>query len=412
MTNFSTSNSSASASATRLVAVMLLILCSITSVVCPAAAKVRKGTRNGAKSVDLEHADWGDVVRKLNGKVQHPIELDGWFVTVLALLCSVAFQPNVELFMRIAGDKTLCRKPRCVIQLFTICSSLFTLYTNVVQCNHFFVKMKGKGRRDAVLAEEELCHFFVSIFGVSYGTFMLNNLASLVECFVFLTFPLWHEEKVTVRRVVYWLIGLNSALVGAMKWPFLSGALPVRCAIQGLHNSTLQVILFFLFVSCFVFLVADFILIWRLLPRAAANTVPTPSINSRNRCNRLSTVNHQQQQHQNDTLHRLELEAIRSFLIGAASLLFLLPFPPLILFSSFQFICPQLNQVQVCNDLTWLYPYAPVMMTVHALVSPILSLRYNTNFASPSPLRPFPIAFLLCFCCFFACSLFNVIAFV
>ena len=229
---------------------------------------------------DLEHADWGNVVRKLNGQVQHPIELNGWFVTVLALLCSVAFQPNVELFMRIAGDKTLCRKPRCVIQLFTICSSLFTLYTNVVQCNHFFVKMKGKGRRDAVLAEEELCHFFVSIFGVSYGTFMLNNLASLVECFVFLTFPLWHEEKVTVRRVVYWLIGLNSALVGAMKWPFLSGALPVRCAIQGLHNLTLQVILLFLFVFCFVFLVADFIQIWQLLPRAAG-AVPPLSMNNR-----------------------------------------------------------------------------------------------------------------------------------
>jgi len=217
---------------------------------------------------------------------------------------------------------------------------------------------------------------------------------------------------VTVRRFVYWLIGLNSALVGAMKWPFLSGALPVRCAIQGLHNSTLQVILFFLFVSCFVFLVADFILIWRLLPRPAANTVPPPSINNSNRLNRLSTVRHQQQQYQHDTLHRLELEAIRSFLIGAASLLFLLPFPPLILFSSYQFICPQLNPSQVCDDLTWLYPYAPVAMTVHALVSPILSLRYNTNFASPSPLRPFPIAFLLCFCCFFGCSLFNVIAFV
>jgi len=221
------------------------------------------------ETVVLNHINWGDVVRKLNGKVLHPIELSGWFVAFLALLCSVAFQPNVELFCRIASDKTLLRKPQYVIQLFIVCSNLFTLYTNVVQSSHFVLNQSTNGTdagdEPVVAAVEDddddvdargMCHMFVFVFGISYGTFLFNNLASLVECFVFLTFPLWHDDNVTVRCVVYWLIGLNSALIGAMKWPFVIGALPIHCAIQGLHNLTLQVILLFLFVFGFSFLVA------------------------------------------------------------------------------------------------------------------------------------------------------------
>jgi len=83
---------------------------------------------NGSDLTVLEHADWGDVMRKLNGKVQHPIELNVWFVTVLGLLCAVAFQPNVELFYRIVRDKMLRQKPRYIIKPFTFGSSLLVLF--------------------------------------------------------------------------------------------------------------------------------------------------------------------------------------------------------------------------------------------------------------------------------------------
>ena len=108
-------------------------------------------------------------------------------------------------------------------------------------------------------------------------------------------------------------------------------------------------------------------------------------------------------------------QAVSVLLLLRIVVLFLLPLPALIFLSSYQLVCPQLNPSSssgaVCDDLTWLYPYVPVLMTVHALVYPILSFRLNKDFASPSPLRRFPIALLIIFCCFLACFLFNVITF-
>ena len=80
--------------------IIVLLLWTIT--VCLAANEL-----GDEITIDLGYADWDDVVRKLNGKVRHPIEFNGWFITVLGLFCAVAVPLNVDIIFRIASDKKM-----------------------------------------------------------------------------------------------------------------------------------------------------------------------------------------------------------------------------------------------------------------------------------------------------------------
>jgi len=41
----------------------------------------------------LESLDWGDVVRKFDCSVQHPIDVNIYFVLFLIILCATGFSP-------------------------------------------------------------------------------------------------------------------------------------------------------------------------------------------------------------------------------------------------------------------------------------------------------------------------------
>ena len=73
-----------------------------------------------------------------------------------------------------------------------------------------------------------------------------------------ISFPLWHLAKITPLRVVYGLIGLNLAMALAMEWPFISGVLEVRCALQLSHGLYINGTSSILFVLCFIFYCVDF----------------------------------------------------------------------------------------------------------------------------------------------------------
>ena len=356
----------------------------------------------------LEHPEWGDVVRKLDGSVQHPIELDIYFVIGLTIFVAFAFPPNVEIIFRILCNKNYRRKPRYIIKLFMTFSSLFTLFTNYVQISH-------------VTLRETSCRFFVAIFAVSYAMFLFNLLMMLIECFVWVKFPLWHAKNVTPRCVFHCLVGLNFIPIMALKWMFIGRKMRVVCAIQAIHELSILLTFVSLFIFLFFFLTLDFVVVWQLLPQAS-ETVPVSSINHNVAAEEIEmdplnvqvVVNVEQQNNLNTSgnalLRRLEMEAIKSLLISLLPLFFLL-LPPLLAFSFHLAMCRnKSNSFEICNQ-TWIYPYSPVVMTIHALVSPILSLRYNKDFASPCIMRQLPAAFFVSACCSLACFLFNVITF-
>ena len=355
-------------------------------------------------------ADWGDVVRKSDCSVLNPLDVDISFIVVLVFICAFGFPLNFEIVYRIVYDRVLRRQSRYVIQLFSTTSSLFTFFTNVVQICYFFFRRFDQ-------ASEHLCHLFVLIFALSYGTFFLNLLASLIDSFVSTNFSNWHKKKVTPRRVVFGLSVLNLALIVAMKWIFIGQGLPVLCGVQVHHAFSLQVPLLSMNICCIFFLVINFTSVWRLLPQASrANpTAHREEMELRPVGSALAVISATVDQESTDqaaagssiTLKQLELIATKMFLIGIIPF-FLFPLPVLIVGIS----CFNLSHdpPDYCHDLTWLIPYVPTVFSLHAFVSPIMSLWLNKDFAPPCSFRRFSMLCLISFWSFNAC--FVLITFV
>ena len=85
----------------------------------------------------------------------------------------------------------------------------------------------------------------------------------------------------------------------------------------------------------------------------------------------------------------MELKATRTFLLDFIIPLFLLPLPGILFLYFYITFCPLIYEMEVCNGLASLItPYIVVLLTIRAVVKPIMSLFLNKNFAhKPSPLR-------------------------
>ena len=367
-----------------------------------------------------EEANWGEVVRKSDCSVLNPLELDKSIIVVLTIICAFGFPLNFEIIYRIVYDKVLRSQSRYVIQLFSTTSSLATFFTIFVQICYFFLRRFDQ-------ASEHLCHLFTSIVGLSYGTFFLNLLASLIDSFVSTNFSNWHKKKVTPGRVVFCLSVLNLALIVAMKWVFISQSLPLVCALQSLHAVNLEFPILFLFISSIFFLFLNLISVWRLLPRASkANS----SSNGRHQQPEgmemrempmspapppvafalavISAAVEQQSiestgddDHSCSPLNQLELMATKMFLFTIIPLL-LLPLPPIIFVLSCFYSSPS---AEYCHDITLLINYSLIVFCLFALVYPIMNLWLNEDFAPPCSLRRFPMYLLISFWSFSACFL-------
>ena len=111
-----------------------------------------------------------------------------------------------------------------------------------------------------------------------------------------------------------------------------------------------------------------------------------------------------------NSLRQMELKAMKIFFLCIIPL-FLLPLSAIISILSYKKICLYYwsYPAEVCNDDTWFSPYAPIFFGVHSLVSPIMSLRLNQDFASPpSPIRRFRIYCLITICSCIVCVFFIV----
>ena len=340
---------------------------------------------------NLEHSDWGDVVRKLDCSVLHPLSVNAPFAIVLGLICAFGFPLNFEIIYRIVYDKVLRRKSRYVIQLFSTASSLLTFLTNVVQICYFVFRRFDQ-------ASEHLCWIYVSIIGLSQGTFFLNLLASLIDSFVSTNFSNWHKKKVTPRRVVFGLSVLNLALIVAMKWVFIGQGLPIVCAIQVLHARNVQIPTISLFISSIFFLFLNFFSVWRLLPRASRAN-PTANrrqqqpeeIEMRQVGAALAVIDEADEQESiHSPLRRLELKTTKLFLFTIIPLL-LFPLPPII----FAMSCFYSSHPSgYCQDLTWIIPYIPIAFCLYTLVGPIMNLLFNKDFAPHGVSRRYALYFL------------------
>lgn len=195
------------------------------------------------------HPEWGDeVLRNKDRSVKHPMEINEPFAWVLGTICIVGLLVHLEIITHIFYDKTMRLKSKYLIQLAIAFSDLFIIFAVTVVILHFVYG-----------PNETVCHIFVVFFlSISYNCFFLNYFLSVIECFVAITFPLWHHVYVTPQLVGHCLIGLNLTMILSMEWPFISGLLPVRCALQPIHGLIINGISSVLFLLCFNLCCIDF----------------------------------------------------------------------------------------------------------------------------------------------------------
>ena len=218
----------------------------------------------------MDNPEDDDIVRNKDGTVKNPFEMVTTNLVIFkTIISSLGFLLNSEIVLRIVYDTNLMRKPRYILQLSTSFSSMFTLFTNVVGTAHF-----------VLWQDHHFCKFYILIVGWSYGTFLLNFLLSLIDCFVAITFPLWHRSKVDPRFVLISLIILHCVLFLAMKWEFIFGVVPLQCAVQ-ISHTCIRRVLFHLIFFCAIFICTDYVLTLKKHPRSLRTiAIRTPNANS------------------------------------------------------------------------------------------------------------------------------------
>lgn len=329
---------------------------------------------NNLSLIVFEHPEWGDLIfRDQNGRIKNPLEPNIYVFIFNCLCCFISLPANLCVAILML-KRHLVSKARHIILLHLVLSSLFTSFNDIIAIIYYIWPM------------ESLCCIYESTIGLSYVAFCFNLLLSLIDHCVAITNPLWHRRNVTLRPTIIWPFVLNFILALSVKWMFISGtALQMCCAIQVVHFEALVVTWLVLCLSCLIFLVIVYVKTWQVLPRPSRTVnvqvetilIDVPS----NTKSKLERTNTGMSVHMgNDAITRMELEATKTFLIGAIPLL-LLPLPGLI-YSFSTLICLYQGTAQNCDTMTSLVAYFEKLMSLHAVVHPITNLLINKDLAS------------------------------
>ena len=338
---------------------------------------------------------------------KNPLEMDAYNFWFHCGCCAVGLPLNFFIAFGLCDrKKKLYEKPRNILLLALVVCNILTLLMAIDEIVYYF------------WPDESVCRLFVTVIEMPYILFFFNLLLSLVDRYVAMARPVWHHNNVTVPFVSFWLVVLNASLALAVNWVYVTGAAELQCQIEMSQAKTLDATLLVLCVSCIVFTVVDYVETRTLLPvaddssrnssrrvssrRSSGLSVPTLS-------NRVATAEREgdedvelselnnppppQQPAQTTTrmsvhmasasINRLEKEATRTFIAAVVGLL-LLPCP-LLIFTFTHLICMLLHpQGDQCDDIIWLAPYFKELVTLHALIHPIVVVLRNKDLKSSS----------------------------
>ena len=344
------------------------------------------------RSWRLDQNDW--VVRDANNHVASPLFLDGFIVSFLFFCCLVGLPLNLFIAIKIVISPHLNCIPRNILQLSLILCNIFTLIVVVVELVYYYSP------------SDEVCKVYVSIVDLPYLTFFLNLLLTMIDRHVAITDPLWHRENITVYGVSFWLVFLDISLALGVNWVHI-GAGVVHCEIQLTHSTTQALTLLILLVACIALRVTDYAKTRQLLPRDNG-IIPCPPLLLHQASDFIEMEAFIQPSHPptasstprvihaaapasstepptglsvhvtSETLARMEMQASKAFITGL-TLLLLLPCPRLVFALAYLLCLPFFGNHQ-CNTTFWLGPYFQQLISLHAVVHPIVFLWRNKEF--------------------------------
>ena len=320
-----------------------------------------------------------DNLNSTNGTNSNPLEMNVYNFSFHCVCCLIGLPLNFYIVIRIIGQK-LYEKPRNILLLAMVICNILTLLMSIDDIVYFFYP------------NESLCRLFVTVIELPYILFFFNLLLSLIDRFVAMVKPMWHHQNVTVPLVIFWIVVLNAALALALNWVYISGMAELKCQIQTSHATTADSVLLVLCVSCIVFTIVDYVETRNLLPSSTApsrqssrhSTIAVPTISNDVDAVVEADHRHQMSVHMaNEGISRLETEAMRTFISSVTGLV-LLPCP-LLAFTFSHLICmflyPEGDQ---CDNIIWLAPYFKELVTLHAIIHPLIVILRNKELIAVS----------------------------
>lgn len=340
--------------------------------------------------------DW--VVRNEYDQVASPIFLNIFIVSFLFFFCLVGLPLNLFIAIRIVIMPHLNCIPLNILQLSLVLCNIFTLVVVTVELVYYYNP-----------SSDEICKVYVSIVDLPYLTFFLNLLLTMIDRHVAITKPLWHREKISVRGVICWLVFLDISLALGVNWVHI-GAGVVRCEIQLTHSTTQAFTLLILLVACIALRVIDYAKTRQLLPRENGIIPCPPALLQQTDIIEMEIFQSHPNAHApttapvagvinatapvaastgepsiglsvhvtSETLAKMEMKATSAFLTGL-TLLILLPCPRLVFALAYLFCLPVFGNHQ-CNLIFWLGPYFQQLISLHAVVHPVVFLWRNKEF--------------------------------
>ena len=164
----------------------------------------------------------------------------------IAILCcaSVGIPLNLLIASVIILQRRL-HKPRHIFWLGVTFSNLFALLASLAEFAVFY----------SAPGNQIMCWIFIVLVGIPYGTLLLNLLLGLLDRYAAITYPLWHKNWVTVKRIVSAQLAGLAVITISFKIPYMvEGNLnELDCEDHQPHGKIIVLSLMSLVALCIVF---------------------------------------------------------------------------------------------------------------------------------------------------------------
>lgn len=304
------------------------------------------------------------------------------FLPMAIVSCATVGIPLNLLVASVIIAQQRLHKPRHIFWLGVIFSNVFALLLSI---NELFVFYIIPDSRPA-------CLIFVLLIGIPYATLLLNLLLGLIDRFIAITYPLWHKNKVTIRRIIttQWTGFFLISILFKISYLLDGSLMDISCQQHQPHGKLIVITLMTLILLCIsaqiaiYFKTKSYFVQQRECQREplSSRLGLSESICTSNQRN-IAMANKRHEPEffihiGSETISKLEVEAAWTVVQGVTSLIIISS--PIFIVSLSVLYC---NKVyDDCTAFTWMIPYFRELVLAHTVYNPIMYIWRSHEFSS------------------------------
>ena len=195
------------------------------------------------------------------------LELDSIRSVCHVVLFALGLPLNSLIAVVIVCFRRLRRKSRYILWLRILMASIFTLFTILLE----FVASQWKN--------ETVCKAFVAVTGIGYTWLLFNLLLALIDRYAAIAHSFWYRKnKVTVSRVLIAQLSGLLLIILIIKFPFISGQVPLTCAKVDQQSKIIAILNSILMIACLIGQIVVYTKSKRYFTKTGGRTIITISV--------------------------------------------------------------------------------------------------------------------------------------